>query len=105
MDENGNVWTYKYNVQFAALEDDDYNISFNVQQNQQKEIVDYNTQLGELAQFVSSDGSEAFATSKDLTIYGGNGQSATIHLSGSNTVKELEDKLNQALVSMGYGSI
>ncbi|MDY6821418.1 MAG: hypothetical protein SVN78_07340, partial [Deferribacterota bacterium] len=105
MDENGNVWTYKYNVQFAGLEDDDYNISFNVEQNQQKEIVDYNTQLGELAQFISSDGSEAFATSKDLTIYGGNGESATIHLSGSNTVKELEDKLNQALISMGYGSI
>jgi flagellin len=135
MDENGNVWTYKYGVDFASdvkgkvddmsrVEEGPYipvlgwgtginnilgyhdkaTVSFDVTETKESMPVTENTKLKDIKQFVTSDGQKTFANSQDLTIYGGNGKQAKIHLTGNDTVKDLESKVNNAVAELGLAS-
>ena len=130
MDENGNVWTYKYGVDFAndvkgKVDDmskaeespiifgfptrvgnmlgrhDKATVAFNVIESKESMPVTENTKLRDIKQFMTKDGQDTFATSQDLTIYDNSGKQAKIHLTGVDTVKDLEKKLQGAIVELG----
>jgi flagellin len=108
MDENGNVWTYKYGVNFAdnigKIKNKDSNVNFTVKETKASEPVTEDTKLKDIKQFVTSDGQSTFATSKDLIVYNSSGKQAKIHLTGEDTVKDLEDKLKGAITELGLAS-
>ena len=138
MDENGNVWTYKYSVDFAdnvkekvdemsKIEEgprvgipgvytvptginnmlgyhDKVDVAFDVTENVAGQAINYDTMLKDIAQFAYDDGQETFATSKDLTVYSGKGQGKTIHLAATDTIRDLDNKLTQALNELGLTS-
>ena len=133
MDEQGNVWAYKYGVDFAndvkgKVDDmskaeespiilgfptgvgnmlgrhDKATVSFDVTESKESMPVTENTMLKDIKQFVTSDGQKTFANSQDLTIYGGNGKQAKVHLTGNDTVKDLESKVNNAIAELGLTS-
>jgi len=135
MDENGNVWTYKYSVDFAdnvkakvdemsRIEEgpiipifnvstginnmlgyhDKVDVTFDVTENVAGQVINYDTMLKDIAQFAYEDGPETFATSRDLTVYSGKGQSKTIHLAATDTLRDLDNKLTQALNELGLTS-
>lgn len=138
MDENGNVWTYKYSVDFAdnvkgkvdemsKIEEgpfipitpwysvptginnrlgyhDKVDVTFNVTANEAGQVITYDTMLKDIAQFAYEDGQETFATSRDLTVYSGKGQGKTIHLAATDTLRDLDNKLTQALNELGLTS-
>ena len=108
MDENGNIWTYKYGVDFANnlgnINSDEGLVTFNIDEKNAKGNVAPDTLLRDIDKFTASDGQKVFATSQDLVVYGGNGQKAVVHLNGSDTVKDLEDKLTNAIIELGLGA-
>jgi flagellin len=103
MDENGNIWTYNYMVDFSNNLDDG-EVVFDVTEANAKEPVTSDTRLGEIAQFINADGAKSFTNTQQLTIYGGNGQSATINLQELDTIQDLDNKLTQAIIDMGLDS-
>ena len=61
------------------------------------------TKLKDIARFTTSDGRNIFDNTQELQVFG-NGQSATIYLEGDDTVSDFEQKLSDALVSLGMGA-
>ncbi len=60
--------------------------------------------LSDIARFINADGRNIFDNTQALTIFG-NGKSTTIYLEGSDTIKDFEEKLTNALVNgLGMGS-
>lgn len=60
--------------------------------------------LSDIARFVNADGRNIFDNTQALTIFG-NGRSTTIYLEGSDTIKDFEEKLTNAIKDgLGMGS-
>lgn len=68
-------------------------------------IARLSTKLKDIDRFVSADGVNIFAnnTTQELTLFG-NGQSTTIYLEGDDTVREMEEKLTNAIITLGMGA-
>ena len=63
------------------------------------------TKLSQLAQFTNADGRMVLDNTQEISIYGGNGNVATVTLEGSDTIADLEEKLTSALVEqLGMGA-
>ena len=63
------------------------------------------TKLSQLAQFTNADGRMVLDNTQEISIYGGNGNVATVTIEGSDTIADLEDKLTSALVDqLGMGA-
>ncbi len=56
------------------------------------------TKLSQLAQFTNTDGRMVLSNTQEISIYAGNGKIAKITLEGSDTIKDVEEKLSQALI-------
>ncbi len=56
------------------------------------------TKLSQLAQFTNADGRMVLDNTQEISIYGGNGNVAKVILEGSDTIDDLKNKLNSALI-------
>ena len=56
------------------------------------------TKLSQLAQFTNADGRMVLDNTQEISIYGGNGNVAKVILEGSDTIKDLKNKLNSAII-------
>ena len=63
------------------------------------------TKLGDIARFTNDDGRNILDNTQELTIYGGNGKTATIYVEASDTIEDFENKLTSAIVDqLGLGT-
>ncbi|MDE7169067.1 MAG: flagellin, partial [Mucispirillum sp.] len=63
------------------------------------------TKLSQLEQFTNADGRMLLDNTQEISIYAGNGKVAKVTLEGSDTVADLESKLNSALrEQLGMGA-
>ena len=63
------------------------------------------TKLSQIESFTNADGRNVLANTQEVSIYAGNGKVAKITLEGSDSIKDLESKLTQALVEqLGLGA-
>ena len=63
------------------------------------------TKLSQIESFTNADGRNVLANTQEISIYAGNGKQAKVTLEGSDTIKDLESKLTQALVEqLGLGA-
>ena len=63
------------------------------------------TKLSQLSQFTNADGRMVLDNTQEISIYAGNGNVAKVTLEGSDTIADLESKLNSALVEqLGMGA-
>ena len=56
------------------------------------------TKLSQLSQFTNADGRMVLDNTQEISIYGGNGNVAKVTLEGSDTIDDLKNKLNSALI-------
>ena len=56
------------------------------------------TKLSQLAQFTNADGRMVLDNTQEISIYGGNGNVAKVILEGSDTIEDLKNKLNSAII-------
>ncbi len=56
------------------------------------------TKLSQLAQFTNADGRMVLDNTQEISIYGGNGNVAKVILEGSDTIDDLKNKLNSAII-------
>ena len=56
------------------------------------------TKLSQLSQFTNADGRMVLDNTQEISIYGGNGNVAKVILEGSDTIDDLKNKLNSALI-------
>ncbi len=57
------------------------------------------TKLSQLEQFTNADGRKVLDNTQEISIYAGNGKVAKVILEGSDTIDELRNKLNKAIIS------
>ncbi len=56
------------------------------------------TKLSQLSQFTNADGRMVLDNTQEISIYGGNGNVAKVILEGSDTIDDLKNKLNSAII-------
>ena len=63
------------------------------------------TKLSQIESFTNADGRNVLDNTQEISIYAGNGKQAKVTLEGSDSIKDLESKLTQALVDqLGLGA-
>ena len=63
------------------------------------------TKLSQIESFTNADGRNVLDNTQEISIYAGNGKQAKVTLEGSDSIKDLESKLTQALVEqLGLGA-
>jgi flagellin len=61
------------------------------------------TKLKDVANFTDADGNNLFDNKQEFTIWG-NGNSVSIYIEGDDTIADLEQKMEDAIVELGMGS-
>ena len=57
------------------------------------------TKLSQIESFTNADGRMVLDNSQEISIYGGNGKVAKVVLEGSDTIEDLQSKLNAAIIN------
>ena len=57
------------------------------------------TKLSQIESFTNADGRMVLDNSQEISIYGGNGKVAKVVLEGSDTIEDLQSKLNTAIIN------
>ncbi|TCK62423.1 flagellin [Seleniivibrio woodruffii] len=77
--------------------------SFNLEVRGGGDVATSTTKLRDIALFTTDDGRNLFDQTQELTIFG-NGSSKTIYLEGDDTIADFENKLSEAIKSIGMGA-
>ena len=96
-EDDGQFYVGQLNFQVGTLSTDAEAASFNITRSGALEPADIDATLAEIDRFTDANGNSLLKYPQTLTIYQGNGSSTTVTFFATDTLRDVRDKLNNAI--------
>ncbi|MDI9607590.1 MAG: flagellin, partial [Atribacterota bacterium] len=96
-EDDGQFYVGQLNFQIGTLSTDAEAASFNITRSGALEPADIDATLAEIDRFTDANGNSLLKYPQTLTIYQGNGSSTTVTFFATDTLRDVRDKLNNAI--------
>ena len=96
-EDDGQFYVGQLNFQIGTLDTDADAAKFNITRSGALEPADIDATLAEIDRFTDANGNSLLKYPQTLTIYQGNGSSTTVTFFATDTLRDVRDKLNNAI--------